>query len=291
VPKGTSLTRFGALDRAGWLDLNVRILRRALDPVLQAGRLPNSLLVELGRAGASRYLANLLAFLGLRVLGQYDPGLLAEGLSDAPSVYLVEPNVESWGTRAGLPAEDLRRWLILHEMTHAWQFAAHPWLRTYLEDGLRTVLGSLKQRSGPVTRLAGLVGVLPEQWRVMGRVQAVMSVVEGYGNLVMNELGSRLIPGHKQLERAYRERSVDASALDVVAWKLTGLELKLQQYRRGESFCRAVYDRYGIEVLNRVWEGPDALPRMNELSDPAAWQRRMAGRMVSPAVLPAPSPP
>ena len=67
---------------------------------------------------------------------------------------------------------------------------------------------------------------------------------------------------------------VGKSALEVLIWKLTGLDLKLQQYRRGEAFCQAVFDRHGLEVLNRVWSGPESMPKLNELGNPDAWYRR-----------------
>jgi putative hydrolase len=127
-----------------------------------------------------------------------------------------------------------------------------------------------------VARFAGFAGVLPAQWRVMRQIQGTMSVVEGYSNLVMNQLGVRLLPGFERLERAYRERSSGKSALEVVIWKLTGLDLKLEQYRSGEAFCRAIYDEHGMNVLNRVWDGPESMPTLRELSNPAAWHRRVS---------------
>ena len=275
MPSGAALPKFEALDRDGWLDLNLAILRRAIDPVLEAGRVPNSLIVEVGRAGVDRYVGYMLAFLGQRVLGQYDPQLMSTEPMGGEGLYLVETNVEEWGRRANLPEEDLRRWLILHEMTHAWQFAAHPWLRPHMEDSMRTLLESVTRKGAPGARIAALAGVLPAQWRVMRQVQGTMSVIEGYSNLVMNELGAKLLPGFEQLERAYRARSAGKSALEVLIWKLTGLDLKLQQYRHGEAFCRAVFDEHGITVLNRVWDGPQAMPTLDELGDAAAWHRRV----------------
>src|SRR6202165_3940532 len=123
LPKGASIPKFEALDRVGWLDLNLGILRRVIDPVLRAGGMPNSLLVEVGRTGVDHYVAFMLAFVGRRVLGQYDPQLLGAEPIGGEGLYLVETNVEEWGRRADLPGQDLRRWLILHEITHAWQFA------------------------------------------------------------------------------------------------------------------------------------------------------------------------
>ncbi len=276
MPRGASLPKFDAIDRLGWLDLNIGILRRAVDPVLESGRMPNSLIVEAGRAGVNRYTGYMLAFLGRRVLGQYDPQLLAAEPISGNGLYLVETNVADWEQQEKLSDEDLRRWLILHEMTHAWQFAAHPWLRPHMERSMKTLLETVSSGAPAVKRVAAFAGILPMQWRVMRDVQGTMSVIEGYSNLVMNELGGRLLPGFEQLEAAYRRRSSGRSTFEVLIWKLTGLDLKLQQYRRGEAFCRAVYDAHGMDGLNLVWTGPEAMPRLGELGDAEAWYRRVA---------------
>jgi len=277
LPRGASMPPFEALDREGWIDLNLGTLRRVVDPVLEAGRMPNSLLVEVGRMGVDRYLGYMLAFMGRRVLGQYDPQLLGAEPMGAEGLYLVETNVEEWQRHANLPEEDLRRWLILHEMTHAWQFAAHPWLRPYMEQSMKELIDSVTRKGPAVARFAAFAGVLPAQWRVMRRVQGTMSVIEGYSNLVMNQLGRKLLPGFDRLEHAYRERSSGKSALEILVWKLTGLDLKLQQYKRGEAFCQAVFDQHGMNILNRVWDGPETMPKLKELGNPNAWYRRTTG--------------
>jgi len=275
LPKGASLPKFEALDRVGWLDLNLGMLRRAIDPVLETGRVPNSLLVEVGCAGVDSYVAFMLAFIGRRVLGQYDPQLLGAEPVGGEGLYLVETNVEEWRRRADLPDKDLRRWLILHEMTHAWQFAAHPWLRPYMENSMRLLIQSVTKSAKPVARIAAFAGVLPAQWKVMRQVQGTMSVVEGYSNLVMNELGGTLLAGFDRLQQAYRTRSSGKSPLEVLIWKLTGLDLKLQQYSRGEAFCTAIFDQHGMQVLNEVWKSEAHMPRLGELAHPEAWYRRV----------------
>jgi coenzyme F420 biosynthesis associated uncharacterized protein len=276
LPRGASMPAFDALDREGWLDLNLEILRRVVDPVLETGRMPNSLIVEVGRMGVDRYVGYMLGFLGRRVLGQYDPQLFGAEPIGGEGLYLVETNVEDWAQQANLPGDDLRRWLILHEMTHAWQFAAHPWVRPHMEESMKALIESVTRRGPSVARLAAFAGVLPAQWRVMRQMQGTMSLIEGYSNLVMNQLGKKLLPGFDRLEQAYRERSSGKSPLEVLIWKLTGLDLKLQQYRRGEAFCQAVFDQHGVAVLNRVWDGPESVPRLNELGNPQAWYRRVA---------------
>lgn len=277
LPQGAKLPDFEALDRAGWLDLNLGIMRRVVDPVLESGRLPNSLMVDFGRSGLDHYMGFMLGFLGRRVLGQYDPQLLGVESIDDAGLYLVETNVEEWGREADLPEQDLRRWLILHEMTHAWQFAAHPWLRGHMEQSMRVLLETVTQKTTPAVRIAAFAGVLPKQWKVMRQMQGTMSLIEGYSNLVMNELGAKLLPGFARLEEAYRKRSSNKSVLDQLIWKLTGLDLKLQQYRRGEAFAKAVYDAHGIKGLNIAWKGPDQMPKLDELAHPEAWYKRVTG--------------
>jgi coenzyme F420 biosynthesis associated uncharacterized protein len=275
LPAGLEVPRFEAVDREGWLDLNLNILRRVIDPVLEQGRVPNSLIVQVGRAGIDRYVGFMLGFLGRRVLGQYDPQLLGAEPVAADGLYLVETNVEEWAQKAELPGEDLRRWLILHEMTHAWQFAAHPWLRAHMEQSLKVILDSTSRKASPAARVAAFAGVLPAQWKVMRQMQGTMSLVEGYSNLVMNELGKQLLPGFERLEEAYRTRSTSKSVLDLLIWKLSGLDLKLQQYRRGEAFAKSVHDAHGMKALNLAWQGPRTMPGLDELSNPEGWYKRV----------------
>jgi coenzyme F420 biosynthesis associated uncharacterized protein len=275
LPAGVEVPRFEAVDREGWLDLNLNILRRVIDPVLEQGRVPNSLIVQVGRAGIDRYVGFMLGFLGRRVLGQYDPQLLGAEPVAADGLYLVETNVEEWAQKDELPGEDLRRWLILHEMTHAWQFAAHPWLRAHMEQSLKVLLDSTSRKASPAARVAAFAGVLPAQWKVMRQMQGTMSLVEGYSNLVMNELGKQALPGFERLEEAYRTRSTSKSVLELLIWKLSGLDLKLQQYRRGEAFAKAVYDAHGMKALNLAWQGPRTMPGLDELSNPEGWYKRV----------------
>jgi coenzyme F420 biosynthesis associated uncharacterized protein len=268
---------FQALDRFGWVDLNVGILRDALEPIAAAqDRLSNSKMLEFGRGVLDRYVGLILGFLSRRVLGQYDPQLLGHEPSGVPGLYLVEPNIADWEEEAGLPGESLRRWLILHEMTHAWQFGAHPWLRDHLNGMLREVLGAaIDRRRSPTDRLFALTTGMREQMGLVNRVQATMSLVEGYSNLVMDVVGREVLPEFDVLESAHRARLGEKTIFEKLFWRMTGLELKLQQYVIGERFCKEIHDRYGMRLLNRAWESPATLPTMDELRKPELWAQRM----------------
>jgi coenzyme F420 biosynthesis associated uncharacterized protein len=271
------LPPFQALGRVEWLDVNLAILQRVIDPLVAQSRVPDSRLMDLSRAGIDRYTGLVLGFLSSRVLGQFDPQLMGHE-PVVTALYLVEPNVAQWEAEADLPGDDLRRWLILHESTHAWQFAAHPWLADFMNDAIRELLAvGDPARGSAAQRFLSLTVGLPSQWAVLKRVQAAMTLVEGYSNLVMNLAGRTRLAAFDQLEAAYQRRSGEKSALEVLFWKLTGLDLKLQQYERGEEFARAVYEAHGMGVLNLAWRSPEDLPSLDELARPEAWVRRVTG--------------
>lgn len=278
------LAPFQALDRHGWVQLNVGIMRDALEPLVAVeSQLPNSRLVELGRGFLTRYVGLILGFLSGRVLGQYDPQLLGREPAGRPGLYLVEPNIAAWEAEAELPGEALRSWLILHELTHAWQFGAHPWLREHLNGMLREVLGAaIGRRQGPVERVLAMTIGVRRQLEVITRVQATMSLVEGYSNLVMDVVGREVLPDFEALDSAHQARAGEKTIFERLFWRLTGLELKLQQYVVGERFCKEINDRHGIAFLNRAWEGPAMLPTAPELREPELWARRVDSAPAQP---------
>jgi coenzyme F420 biosynthesis associated uncharacterized protein len=294
LPKGQELPAFEALDQQGWLDLNVGIAQRVLQPLLELSTFERSHLTDLGKAGVERYMSFLLSTLASRVLGQFDPQLqVVGGMTGADdsgekrheALYLVEPNVAAWEASAALDGADLRRWLILHELTHAWQFAAHPWLRGHLNGALERMIEMVTGDGGTsvLSMFRMTVGV-PEQWRLIRELQATMSLIEGYGNLVMNEVGRKVLPSFDQLEAAYRKRSRTTNPLEELLWRVSGLELKMQQYKVGEAFAQHVHDVWGMDVLNLAWTGPETLPRPEELRDPQRWYRRVVGDQPRPAL-------
>jgi coenzyme F420 biosynthesis associated uncharacterized protein len=268
-----------AVGRRQWVRFNIRIFRQMFEPLESLQQLiPGSMILSLGQKGMTRYLGMMLGLLGRRVLGQYDPALLGREPVETSSLILVEPNVQAWAEKDKLPIDELRRWLAMHEMTHAWEFRAHPWLQAYLESLLKEVLvGGLVDGRRP-TRLELIrtltIGV-GQQWKAISKLQAVMSLLEGYSNLVMNEVGRRELPHFADLEGAYRRRQQERTPLERAFLRLTGLEMKMRQYVLGERFCQAVAQAGGRELLARVWEGPGLLPTMAEIQRPGLWVERV----------------
>jgi len=123
--------------------------------------------------------------------------------------------------------------------------------------------------------LAALVQT-DEQRELMERMQAVMAVVEGHAEHVMDALAPALVPQHEGLRDAMDARRATRSAPERVLLRLLGMEMKMRQYKLGKQFCDAVVAEGGIEALNRVWAGPDALPSLSEIERPADWMARQA---------------
>lgn len=281
---------FSVLDRHGFIDRNLVIVQRMLAPVERLrAQIPESRATALSRTLLSRYIGELFGFLSRRVLGQYDPVLmLAPGAVDEPAaasaLYLVEPNVDLFESRQDIPGPTLRRWLVLHELTHAWQFEAHPWLREHLGSMMRELLMEelVAQLEGDaqggkpssLQLVRTLPGQVRAQLRTVGRVQAVMSVAEGYSNYVMHQVGSRHLEDFETLERAFHQRSAQRSPLERLVFKVTGMNMKMRQYELGERFAEQVVAQGGLSLLNRVWEGPEMMPSLEELENPSRWVTR-----------------
>ncbi len=129
--------------------------------------------------------------------------------------------------------------------------------------------------------LAALVQT-EEQRGLMERMQAVMAVVEGHAEHVMDALAPALVPQHEGLRAAMDARRATRSAPERVLLRLLGMEMKMRQYKLGKQFCDTVVAEGGIEALNRVWAGPDALPTLSEIERPSDWMARQvrdAGRL------------
>ena len=283
APGGTRLyPGLTAVGRRQWVRFNIRIFRQMFEPLENLQRLiPGSVILSFGQKGITRYLGLMLGLLARRVLGQYDPALLGREPVETSSLILVEPNVQAWAQKDKLPIDELRRWLAMHEMTHAWEFRAHPWLQPHLEGLLKQVLvGRLSdgQRPSRLELLRTLTVGVGQQWKAIARLQAVMSLLEGYSNLVMNEVGRRELPHFALLEGAYRRRQQQRTALERAFLRLTGLEMKMRQYVLGERFCQQVRDAGGRDLLSRVWEGPDWLPTMAEIQKPSLYIDRARSR-------------
>src|SRR5215210_6497267 len=226
-----------------------------------------------------------------RVLGQYEFRILEP---EAPARLLfVAPNLGHAATTLDADAEQLLRWVALHETTHALQFGAVPWLRGHLAEMVRELLEAMSFDGGSLLRipdaadLRALVDTVrdgglatlalgPERRELFDRMQALMAVLEGYAEHVMDAVGGDVLEDLAGMRGALDRRRRERTGFLRVFERLIGMDLKLRQYEQGKRFCDGVVARQGIEGLNRVWFAPEAMPTLAELDDPAGWLNRTA---------------
>jgi coenzyme F420 biosynthesis associated uncharacterized protein len=278
-----------AVDRAEWIEANLRAIGGVLDPL--ADRLDSKLGPIGGAAGALLAVeaGAISGLLGGRVLGQYEFPVLDP--AGPARLLFVAPNLGHAVKGLEADPDQLLRWVALHETTHALQFGGVPWLRTHLAGLVQELLGALEvdPRSlfrvpdlsdlrGLVERVRtdglALVAVGEERRGTLDSAQAFMALLEGYAEHVMDAVGADLLTDLDRMRAAMERRRTERSGLLRVLDKLIGLDLKLRQYQQGKAFCDAVVARGGIAALNRAWAGPEALPTLPELDDAAAWLGR-----------------
>jgi coenzyme F420 biosynthesis associated uncharacterized protein len=295
--------RAGVTDRAGWVRANVTTFAsligtledELLDQVMPAGGgLGKATMALANRWVTTRQLGFLLGFMGSKVLGQYDLALLSAE-STPGRLLFVEENIRLTARILDVPLGPFRTWIALHETTHAFEFEAHPWLRPYLADRLERQLRLFSREASGLGRealrsfgrsLRGETGAnAPEHWierlmtdeqrRLFRETQAVMSLLEGFSDYVMDEVGRDLVPGVAQISARFHERRTKRTAFERSMLRLTGMDLKMEQYKKGEQFVRAIAERRGPAALARLWEGPETLPRDGEIDAPDRWIARV----------------
>ena len=293
------------VDRASWAKANTQSFAVMLKPAMQKmldsrkGSLSPSAASVSGAITGSQ-LGAVLAFLSSKVLGQYDPfAALAEN-STAPAggrLLLVAPNIVSVERELNVTPEDFRLWVCLHEQTHRVQFAAAPWLRHHMLEQIDNLSGhllgnvdslmerasaaarSLKDRSaaGDAPRRGAILDLLqdPEEKAAISHLTAVMSLLEGHANVVMDAVDASIVPSVKTIRQRFNDRGKDRGVIEKFIRSLLGLDAKMRQYSDGARFVRAVVEVAGMDGFNKVWESADHLPTEPEIHDAKLWLERM----------------
>jgi coenzyme F420 biosynthesis associated uncharacterized protein len=292
--------RCGVVDRETWVAANVatfaqligKIEADLLDQAIPRGAgLIKATMAIANRAVTTRQFGYLLSFLGQRVLGQYDLAILSAG-STPGKLLFVDENIRRAATLLDLPLDPFRTWIALHETTHAFEFEAHPWLRPYLAGRLEEQLTSLSASVSLLNRdalvrlgraLRGnasgehwMEGLMTnEQRRGFREIQAVMSLLEGFGDYVMDEVGHDLVPGVELISRRFHARRDQRTGFERAMMRITGMDLKMEQYRKGEEFVASIARQGGTQALRTLWLGPETLPSPEEIESPALWLARV----------------
>lgn len=306
------------VDRASWAKANTQSFRTLLEPTLKhlADTRPeafSSASMTLGSALTGAQLGTILAFLSSKVLGQYDPFVPSRN-GTGGRLMLVAPNIISVERELSVNPSDFRLWVCLHEQTHRVQFAAAPWLKDHMtghiselsaglmdkadtlserlgnavksitaskgENALRRSHGREASAEGGPEQSMGILSVLqdPEDKVRLSHLTAVMSLLEGHANVVMDGVDSSIVPTVKTIRRRFNARGKSRGPLEKLMRQLLGLDAKMRQYSDGSKFVRRVVDQTGMDGFNLVWEAEANLPTEREIHAPDEWIDRMSIR-------------
>ena len=294
------------IDRPGWIKANAAGFQTVLEPLIakiQKERPPSAVATAVGSRVTGVQTGSLLAFLATKVLGQYEL-FPPHGESAEPRpgrLLLVAPNIVSTEREMRVDPHDFRLWVCLHEETHRVQFGGVPWLRGHVMSELEAFVAATDVDPTAIARrlrsaasaayeavrdgfdpdasseggsLVEAVQTL-EQREILDRITALMSLLEGHADFVMDGVGPAVIPSVAEIRHKFQRRRKEAGRVEAVVRRLFGIDAKMRQYRDGAVFCRAVLAQVGMAGLNRVWTSPETLPSAAEISDPQLWLTRM----------------
>ena len=114
-----------------------------------------------------------------------------------------------------------------------------------------------------------------EQQQTLDRLTAVMTLVEGHGDYVMDAVGPKVVPSVEEIRAKFSARRHSGSRIEQAIRRILGIDLKMKQYAQGARFVETVVSEAGMDVFNRVWTSPETLPVKAELEDPQLWLARV----------------
>ena len=307
LPGSADDGKVAIVDRPGWIRANVDGFRVVLDPLVQHLAensnvpQPGPLISGVGSRVTGMQAGLILAYLASRVLGQYelflppDPDAPAQ---DAPAgrLTLVAPNIVMVERELDVDPHDFRRWVCLHEETHRTQFTSVPWLRPYVQQQMSdfllasdldpaSILDRLRAAADAVAGAVrggegeSLIEAIqsPRQREILDRMTAVMTLVEGHGDYVMDAVGPAVVPSVAEIRAKFTARRGSAGRMEQAIRRILGIDLKMKQYEQGSRFVRMVVAEAGMATFNKVWTSPDTLPTRAELASPDTWLERVDG--------------
>jgi coenzyme F420 biosynthesis associated uncharacterized protein len=281
------------VDRRDWAATNIAGLREVVTPLmsrLSGDKQPGPFTEAIGSRLTGVQAGTVLAYLSGRVLGQYEVFS-----SDPGQLLLVAPNIVEVERKLGADPRDFRLWVCLHEVTHRTQFTSVPWMRAHflgevqafvdasqaggehVVERLRRAVATLSDSIRNPDSRASVLDIVqtPGQRAVLDRLTALMTLLEGHAEFVMDGVGPDVIPSVDEIRARFNHRREAGNPLEKAIRKLLGIEVKMRQYAEGRKFVHGVVERVGMDDFNKIFSSPLTLPRLDELGDPDAWVARV----------------
>jgi coenzyme F420 biosynthesis associated uncharacterized protein len=293
------------VDRIRWSHINITGFRRLLIELGADSATPNVPLSATAKLTGVQTGA-VLAFLSSRVLGQFETFS-----TDSGRLLFVAPNIVEVERRLRLPSREFRLWVAVHEAAHLTQFTAVPWMRAHFHSLIHTFFDAAEPDRSSAAGLARAVRralasaredeqpgghtpaefpgtdvmaavTSPEQREAISQIQALMTLLEGHAEAVMDGVGHTSINHVALLRRRFDRRRTNPTTLQKFVRQLLGLDAKIRQYAAGRRFVDQVVAEHGVTGFNRVWERPANLPTEAEIDRPELWIARVVRQQGGP---------
>jgi coenzyme F420 biosynthesis associated uncharacterized protein len=285
------------VDRGDWADANIAGLKGVLDPLARKMSGQSGTTTRfIGSRVAGAQAGAVLGYLSGKVLGQYEVFGDHNG-----QLLLVAPNIVAAERELRADVADFRMWVCLHEAAHAAQFGGVPWLREHFlaeidafatasapEPGqtaaerfgdqarkAASMLSEAMRDSDGGTSVVDLI-TSPAQREIVDRITALMTLLEGHADFVMDGVGPQVVSSVTKLRERLDRRRQGGGPMQRLTRRLLGMDVKLRQYVQGKKFTETVVATAGMDGFNLVWREAANLPTMAEIDDPALWIERVA---------------
>lgn len=214
----------------------------------------------------------LIGYLSNKVLAQYD--LLIPENQDA-MLYFIEENIQARQKMLEVDGGIFRFWITMHELAHKYQFENNPWIKQYyfdLLDETKKIIHSPIKNRLPQKNMTLIL--TPSNWEIISKVQAFMSVIEGYADYVMHTAAKRL-PDYESIAPVF-ERKKTGGLLKDIFEKILGFDLKINQYKTGYRFISSVAQMQGFQFIQENLKDRHSLPTLKEIAEPGLWVKRIS---------------
>ena len=240
-------------------------------------------------------IGSMIGELSLRAFGQYDLPIPREPRNQ---LLLVASNIEQFANDWSIATDDMRLWVLVHELTsHAVLGVDH--VRTTINEqigkyiaGFRPNPNALMERltamdlgtSDPMAMMQKMLtdptiilGAVrsPEQQRQAPVLDAMIASIIGYIDHSVDAISAQLLGGGDQIAEAVRRRRVESAPHDAFVEQLLGLRLSRTQVEQGHAFATGVIERAGHDGLAQLFSQVGNLPTPNELDAPGLWLARI----------------
>ena len=240
-------------------------------------------------------IGSMIGELASHALGQYELPLARPHTSE---ILVVSSSVDAFASEWSLTLDDLRLWVLIHELSSHAILAAPA-----IEEGLTALIrrhvsafrpdpAALMDTIGDLdptdpdalNRLQGLfsdpmvlMGAMrsAEQVALAPFLDARVAAIVGYIDYAVDTIAARLLGAASPIAEAVRRRRIESASATTLIEQLLGISLSRTQQTRGRAFIEGIVERQGAEALPQLLQAADNLPTPNEIDAPGLWLARL----------------